>query len=179
MRLLTVIGCALALIVPQAAQAHIIGKPKGKSLQARADFQQRNLSHVRYVCARGSGDSQRWHCSASRWLTREFGQTQAALARLHVGGNANVALGRQMASAYGWHVGYEWQSLYDLWNHESGWNERAHNTQGSGACGIPQSMTSCFGYDARRQIAWGLRYINGRYGRPSVALGHLRAHNWY
>lgn len=95
------------------------------------------------------------------------------------GENPHVVLGQRMAAEYGWHTGYEWEALYQLWNEESGWEPTRHNGQGSGACGIPQSMTSCFGYDARLQIAWGLRYIQGRYGSPSRALAAKHARGWY
>lgn len=183
MRLFLAIGCALAVATP--AQAHLIVKPKDRTLQARVASQERNLAHARYVCTEGSGNPKRWHCAAAYrpgWIARELRETKAAITRqelLSYGGNPNVRLGRQMAATYGWHIGYQWDALYDLWNHESGWDHTQHNTAGSGACGIPQSMTSCFDYDARRQIAWGLAYIKRRYGAPSAALAHLRTHNWY
>jgi hypothetical protein len=93
------------------------------------------------------------------------------------GSNPNVRLGQMMARPYGWHVGYQWDALYELWNRESGWNHRAYNP--SGACGIPQAMNNCNGYDPRRQIEWGLRYIKGRYGDPANAYAFFLARNWY
>jgi len=93
------------------------------------------------------------------------------------GANPNVKLGQRMARPYGWHVGSEWDSLYTLWNNESGWDHRAYNP--SGACGIPQDMGDCHGFDPGSQISWGLRYIKGRYGSPQTAYSYWRSHNWY
>ena len=94
------------------------------------------------------------------------------------GGNQALAL--QMASSmYGWE-GSEWTALQQLWNRESGFNNHAKNPS-SGAYGIPQALPytkmpkaawpeSAGGQsDAATQIKWGLTYIKGRYGTPSIA----------
>ena len=53
--------------------------------------------------------------------------------------DSNVALGQQLASAYGWGSGAEWTCLDELWTRESGWR-MVWNTAGSGAYGIPQAL---------------------------------------
>ncbi|HEY1175487.1 MAG TPA: lytic transglycosylase domain-containing protein, partial [Phytomonospora sp.] len=66
--------------------------------------------------------------------------------------------------------------LDKLWDHESGWNERATNG-GSGAYGIPQAYPgekmatsgSDWQTNPATQIDWGLGYISGRYGDPCGA----------
>jgi cell wall-associated NlpC family hydrolase len=91
-----------------------------------------------------------------------------------------VALGQQMAAAYGW-TGSEWTALFKLWNQESSWNANAVNPS-SGAYGIPQALGHGHPYnlgDAKAQIAWGLDYIKGRYGDPATAWAHEVAQGWY
>lgn len=98
---------------------------------------------------------------------------------------ANRVLGRAMAAAYGW-VGREWRCLDSLWTRESGWNHRARNPS-SGAAGIPQVLPSAhpgvvdaaFMRNPAAQIAWGLRYIRGRYGSPCQAWAHSQSTGWY
>ena len=102
----------------------------------------------------------------------------------------NQATARLLAAAYGWSGGQEWADLVSLWNQESGWSNTALNSS-SGAYGIPQALpptklplagqsSSAGGRsDAAVQIAWGLRYINTRYGSPSVAWAHEQANDWY
>lgn len=105
-----------------------------------------------------------------------------------VGGNQ--ALGEELASSmYGWE-GSEWTALQSLWNQESSWSNTAKNPT-SGAYGIPQALpytkmpkaawpASAGGTsDATTQIKWGLTYIKGRYGNPSVAWQHEQANSWY
>jgi cell wall-associated NlpC family hydrolase len=101
----------------------------------------------------------------------------------------NVALGKKLAAKRGW-TGKEWNALYQLWQHESNWNERADNPT-SDAYGIPQSLPgskmASKGKDWRTnpatQIEWGLDYIAGRpdYGKPSKAweLWQKRNPHWY
>ncbi|MET9360377.1 C40 family peptidase [Streptomyces sp. NPDC006632] len=100
---------------------------------------------------------------------------------------ANVALGKKMAAAYGW-SGSQWTSLYKLWMGESGWRHWADNPN-SDAYGIPQAMsnihketaTSAWRNSPEKQIAWGLKYIKGRYGTPSKAWSFWNSKNphWY
>jgi resuscitation-promoting factor RpfB len=103
---------------------------------------------------------------------------------------ANQAIGRVLAAAYGWGTGNQWQSLVDLWNQESGWNQYAYNAS-SGATGIPQSLPytkmpkaawlASQGGSASvvAQIGWGLSYIKSRYGSPAAAWAHEVAYGWY
>lgn len=95
------------------------------------------------------------------------------------------AIARQMAAAnYGWGDG-EFSCLESLWTKESGWNYQAANP--SGAFGIPQSLPGSkmasvapdWQTNAATQIAWGLGYIDGRYGSPCSAWGHSQSVNWY
>lgn len=88
----------------------------------------------------------------------------------------NVALGKQLAAQlYGW-TGAEWDALYQLWEHESGWSSSAYNSA-SGATGIaqalPGSKMASAGPDwktnAATQIKWGLGYIKSRYKDPISA----------
>jgi resuscitation-promoting factor RpfB len=106
-----------------------------------------------------------------------------------VGGSVtkNKAIAIPLATAYGWGPGTSnWTSLGMLWTKESGWNNRAKNPS-SGAYGIPQALPSSkMGAlanppisSAGVQIAWGLRYIKGRYGDPDGAWAHEVANNWY
>ena len=100
----------------------------------------------------------------------------------------NVAIGKQLAAAYGWGDGAQWQCLYNLWQGESGWRETAGNPS-SGAYGIPQSLPASkmasAGSDYRTnpatQIKWGLDYIKGRYQNPcnTWALWQSRNPHWY
>ncbi|MEW1922268.1 C40 family peptidase [Streptomyces sp. NPDC088360] len=99
----------------------------------------------------------------------------------------NVALGKKMAAAYGW-TGSNWSALYKLWMGESGWRHWADNPT-SDAYGIPQAMsnihketaTSAWRNSPEKQIAWGLKYIKGRYGTPSKAWSFWNSKNphWY
>lgn len=76
--------------------------------------------------------------------------------------------------------------LDNLWQKESGWNERAENPS-SGAYGIPQALPgnkmashgSDWQTNAATQISWGLDYIKDRYGTPCSAWEHSQATNWY
>ncbi|MFJ4686465.1 C40 family peptidase [Streptomyces sp. NPDC088789] len=100
---------------------------------------------------------------------------------------ANVKLGKRMAAEYGW-TGGQWDSLYKLWMGESGWRHWADNPN-SDAYGIPQAMsnihketaTSAWRNSPSKQIAWGLKYIKGRYGTPSKAWSFWNSKNphWY
>ncbi len=90
-----------------------------------------------------------------------------------------TALGQQMAADRGW-TGSEWTSLYQLWEHESGWNPNAKNGS-SGACGIPQAnpCSKITATDVAGQITWGLSYIAHRYGDPNAAWAYWQANGSY
>lgn len=98
----------------------------------------------------------------------------------------NKAIGKQLAAAYGWSTGAEWDALEKLWTRESGWNSKARNPS-SGAYGIPQALpASKMGTaanpptsSASAQIKWGLAYIRGRYGSPTAAWAHEQSAGWY
>ena len=74
----------------------------------------------------------------------------------------------------------EWPPLQKLWERESGWSPNNVNPS-SGACGIPQALpcSKINDHSVRGQIAWGLGYIESRYGSPSAAWAHSQSHNWY
>ncbi|WP_243711336.1 cell envelope integrity protein TolA [Actinomadura sp. KC216] len=111
-------------------------------------------------------------------------QEKERLAKLNPSSAQNKAYGKKMNALKGW--GRCWPSLLTLWNHESGWNERAENPS-SGAYGIPQALPgskmSSAGSDWRTstptQIAWGLGYIKARYKDPCGAWSFWQSHNWY
>jgi hypothetical protein len=93
----------------------------------------------------------------------------------------NQAVGKQLNSLRGWSSC--WPSLLTMWNHESGWNERADNPYSS-AYGIPQALPGSkmgpgWQNNATTQIKWGLDYIGSRYGDPCKAWGFWQAHRWY
>jgi len=79
-----------------------------------------------------------------------------------------------------WDDEHQFQCLDNLWQAESHWNHRAQNRRTS-AFGIPQSHPckkmsesgKAYGVDYRTnpwpQIAWGLQYVNKRYGTPCAA----------
>lgn len=97
----------------------------------------------------------------------------------------NMALGKRMAGAMGW-TGNQWDALRQLWIGESGWRTDADNPS-SDAYGIPQAMTNLhklpadYMTNAKTQIAWGLKYIKGKYGNPANALSKWtsRHPHWY
>ncbi|MFF1633739.1 lytic transglycosylase domain-containing protein [Leifsonia sp. NPDC058248] len=99
-------------------------------------------------------------------------------------GSAQAA-GYAAVKARGWGDS-EYNCLVSLWNRESGWNVYAYNA-GSGAYGIPQALPgskmASAGPDwqnsASTQIAWGLGYIQGRYGTPCGAWSHSESAGWY
>jgi hypothetical protein len=106
------------------------------------------------------------------------------LAKSNPSAAQNKKYGKKMNALKGWDRC--WPSLLTLWNHESGWNERAENPS-SGAYGIPQALPgsklASAGADWRTssptQIAWGLGYIKARYKDPCGAWSWWQAHNWY
>jgi hypothetical protein len=80
----------------------------------------------------------------------------------------------------------QWSCLYDLWEHESGWNVTIENTS-SGAYGIPQALPGSkmavdgadWQTDAATQIKWGLSYISSTYGTPCDAYNFDIANGGY
>lgn len=94
--------------------------------------------------------------------------------------NRDIARDLIRAEYTQWDNPQQFQCLDNLWQAESHWNHRARNKR-TGACGIPQSYPcnkmsdwgKVYGVDHRRnpwpQIAWGLQYIDKRYGTPCAA----------
>jgi hypothetical protein len=117
---------------------------------------------------------------------RRAAEQRAARARAAQGGSPaqNRALGMAMCADKGWSAS-QCSDLGTLWQKESGWSTRAHNP--SGAHGIPQALPGSkmssagpnWQNNARTQIAWGLGYIQSRYGNPSNALAHSYSTGWY
>lgn len=98
-------------------------------------------------------------------------------------GNDFQGYARQKLAQLGMNDPREWESLYRLWQKESGWNPNAVN-KSSGAFGIAQILPSAHptarrNMSAQEQIDWGLNYIRNRYGSPSQAWAHSQRTNWY
>jgi len=80
----------------------------------------------------------------------------------------------------------QFECLVSLWNHESHWNVASQNTS-SGAYGIPQALPGSkmasagddWQSNPATQIAWGLGYIEKRYGTPCGAWAHFQSNGWY
>lgn len=113
--------------------------------------------------------------------------------------SSNQALGKMLASTYGWDSGAEWNALVALWERESGWS----NTADTRKTGLDSPNASVFAYgiaqarpyskmpragwppdkggqsDAATQITWGLIYIKQSYGDPVEAEAHENANGWY
>ncbi len=95
------------------------------------------------------------------------------------------AIALQMLSARGFGSD-QFDCLVALWNRESRWNVYAQNPS-SGAYGIPQALPgdkmasagADWATNPVTQIAWGLGYIEARYGNPCGAWGHSEEKNWY
>lgn len=78
MKLVLVLS-VIALVAAPSASAHLVAKPTGKGLEARAKSQQVNLAHARYVCRHGGAQHRAWSCRAVSWLERELRETRTAL----------------------------------------------------------------------------------------------------
>ena len=67
--------------------------------------------------------------------------------------------------------------LVELYEKESNWNPKARNYSHHG---IPQGRSTYLakvGY--KKQIRWGLAYIEARYGSPCKAWQHFKAKGWH
>lgn len=95
------------------------------------------------------------------------------------------AIGLEMTLARGWDE-TEFACLDQLWTKESGWRTTAHN-RSSGAYGIPQALPGSkmasagadWATNPATQIAWGLGYVQSRYGTPCGAWSFFLARNYY
>jgi hypothetical protein len=115
---------------------------------------------------------------AKKWIK----ELQVARAPRNVEGVK--ALVKQMAATYGW-TGSQWDALYQLVMHESGFNPKAQNPT-STAYGLFQFLDSTWGAygfkkssNARKQTLAGLEYIERRYGDPLTAWAFWQSNNWY
>lgn len=86
----------------------------------------------------------------------------------------------------------QFKCLEKLWQKESRWNYKAANNRSS-ARGIPQAMMSVhFGKNwkksksakkylksGKKQIDWGLKYIDGRYKNACAAWSKSQSRGWY
>ena len=92
---LTVLA-ATFLCGTSTASAHLVSKPKDKSLNEIHRSQRKNLAHARYVCRYGRGDHKQWACQASNsrngWLVREINQTKHALHMRRVRSDPQAAI---------------------------------------------------------------------------------------
>lgn len=129
------------------------------------------------------------------------GAGSAAVGQAVAAGAApNQSTGKLLAASYGWSSGSEWDALVQLWDEESGWDNRVwnggstaptHDNPAGTAFGIPQALPYTkmpraawpSGYggqaDPTSQISWGLAYIKQRYGSPSAAWSFHLANGYY
>jgi len=112
------------------------------------------------------------------------GKEKARLLKEMNSGLPDVSAEEAQAVAWGvfssdytdWDTEMEKACLIELWNHESGWNYKAVNSE-SAAYGIAQALPpekmESVGDDwienPETQIRWGLGYIKDRYGTPCGA----------
>lgn len=172
---------ALALVIASAAFTG------GTSMIALADTESPGTIHQQ-TWSPGRVHQRTWTVQAlphvihqATWETKAKPKARPMLP----GKNTNKRIALDLVVQRAWSM-REFQCLDSLWTRESNWNHRAHNPS-SGAYGIPQALPagkmSGVGSDWRdnptTQILWGLKYIEGRYGRPCGAWGHFRSHNWY
>lgn len=151
------------------------------------EFSQEEVDALAGVLAGGSGFSMGSRSAGTGRSVNSDSTSKIGSAPSNPQGN--VALGRKLAAQRGW-TGKEWDALYQLWQNESNWNEKADNPT-SDAYGIPQALPgskmSARGKDwatnPATQIEWGLDYIAARpdYGRPSKAweMWQKRDPHWY
>jgi hypothetical protein len=102
-------------------------------------------------------------------------------------GTGMSKLVQTVAQSFGWGSGSEWNSLYQLVMHESGFRPNAQNPTSS-AYGLFQFLDSTWGSvgatktsDPTRQTIAGLKYIKQAYGSPNQAWAawQLRSPHWY
>jgi hypothetical protein len=99
-----------------------------------------------------------------------------------VSGNKSIVM--QAAAARGW-VGKQWDSLYQLVMHESGFRNTAQNPT-STAFGMFQFLNGTWSgvggkktSDPRLQTKYGLDYIAQRYHDPVGAWNFWKRNHWY
>jgi hypothetical protein len=71
----------------------------------------------------------------------------------------------------------EFYCLDTLYFHESRWNPKAKNGSHHG---IPQGRSKWLStVDGYKQVEWGIKYINNRYGSMCNALDHWKRKGWH
>ena len=71
----------------------------------------------------------------------------------------------------------ETHCLVELYHHESRFNPKARN---GSHYGIPQGRSKYLAtVDGTKQIDWGIKYINNRYGSMCKALEHYKIKGWH
>ncbi len=71
----------------------------------------------------------------------------------------------------------EFYCLDTLYFHESRWNPLARN---GSHYGIPQGRSKYLAtVDGYKQVEWGIKYINNRYGSMCNALDHWKRKGWH
>jgi hypothetical protein len=71
----------------------------------------------------------------------------------------------------------EFYCLDTLYFHESRWNPKARNGSHHG---IPQGRSQWLAtVDGYKQVEWGIKYINNRYGSMCNALDHWKRKGWH
>jgi len=71
----------------------------------------------------------------------------------------------------------EFYCLDVLYYHESRWNPLARN---GSHYGIPQGRSKYLAtVDGYKQVEWGIKYINNRYGSMCKALDHFKIKGWH
>ena len=71
----------------------------------------------------------------------------------------------------------EFHCIDKLYFHESRWNPKAKN---GSHYGIPQGRSKYLSkVDGYKQVEWGIKYINNRYGSPCKALHHWKVKGWH
>ena len=71
----------------------------------------------------------------------------------------------------------EFYCLDELYFYESRWNPKARN---GSHYGIPQGRSKWLStVDGYKQVDWGIKYINNRYGSMCKALEHYKTKGWH
>ena len=71
----------------------------------------------------------------------------------------------------------EFHCIDKLYFHESRWNPKAKN---GSHYGIPQGRSKYLSkVDGYKQVEWGIKYINNRYGSACKALHHWKVKGWH
>lgn len=144
---IAVVAAVAAGVVVSSSSAHLVARPAGPGLEARAKSQRVNVAHARFVCRRGGGEHRRWSCRAVRWLERELERTERVLEARRVAAIAE-ALSRvgdfavAVRQVERWFGPQPW--LWSCPRSEGGFGAFVMNRQGSDAGGWLQFMPGTF-----------------------------------